>query len=264
MISAQLIRYVRLLSAAFAVLVLTLGCAAQPGGPVSQGEEDKLRFDSAKAHTDLGSAYYANGQLAVALEELTIAQRINPRYAPAYYMLGLVHMDLKEDLQADQSFQTAISLDPGSSEAYNNYGWFLCQRGRIDEAIKQFMTALKNPRYETPDKPYVNAGICSRKRKDDKAALEYFESALKLSPNHPQALFNAADIQFQNGDLAAAKSYMLRYMKSNAPAADALWLGARVERKLGDRAAEASYAQMLRQRFPESRETQLLKAERYE
>lgn len=226
--------------------------------------EEAARLESAKAHTELGSAYYGNGQLAVALEELTIAQQIYPKYAPIYFMLGLIHMDLKEDDAAERAFQKAISLDPGSSEAYNNYGWFLCQRGRIDDALKHFMTALKNPRYETPDKPYVNAGICSRKRNDDVAALEYFERALKTRPNQPQALYNLADIHFQKGDLASAKSYLLRYTKSANPSSEVLWLGVRVERKFGDRATEESYAQMLRQRFPDSRETQLLKAGRYE
>ena len=265
MMSSSWFRHFRLFAAALAGFLFMAACAQQPsvaGDP--SNDEDKLRYDSAKAHTDLGSAYYGNGQIGVALEELTLAQKIYPKYAPVYYMLGLVYMDLKDDAQAEQNFKKSLELDPTSSEAYNNYGWFLCQRGHIDEAIKQFMTALKNPRYETPDKPYVNAGICSRKRNDDAAAMEYFESALKLRPTHPQALYNAADIQFNHGDLAAAKSYLLRYMKSNAPTADVLWLGVRVERKLGDRISQDSYSDMLRKRFPDSREAQLLKAGRYE
>jgi len=258
------------LKGAILVIVAAVGTvfgaawAQQPAQYSGLSQEESLRLESARAHTELGSAYYGNGQLGVALEEFTLATQIYPKYAPAYYMLGLVHMELKEDAEAQRAFERSISLDPSSSEAYNNYGWFLCQRGKIDDAIKQFMTALKNPRYETPDKPYVNAGICSRKRNDDAAALDYFERALKVRPNHPQALYHSADIQFQKGDFAAAKSLLLRYMKSNPPAPDALWLGVRVERKLGDRVTEASYAQMLRQRFPEAPETQLLKAERYE
>lgn len=262
-LSTRLKRFGLLLSI-FAGALFGAACAQQPSQYSGLDQEQAARLQSAQAHTELASAYYGTGQLAVALEELTLAQQIYPRYAPTYYMLGLVHMELKEDALAEQNFGKAISLDPGSSEAYNNYGWFLCQRGRIDEAIKQFTTALKNPRYETPDKAYVNAGICSRKRNDDVAALDYFGHALKVSPSQPQALYHSADIFFQKGDLASAKSHLLRYMKSVSPSADALWLGVRVERKLGDRVTEASYAQMLRQRFPDSRETQLLKAERYE
>ncbi len=37
-----------------------------------------------------------------------------------------------------------------------------------------------------------------------------------------------------------------------------LWLAVRIERKLGDKNAEDSYAEQLYKRFPDSRETQLL------
>lgn len=239
-------------------------CAQQPGLPQNLGAEESQRLESARIHTELGSAYFGAGQLGVALEELTLATRIYPKYAPAYYMLGLVHMELKEDAEAEAAFRRAIELEPGNSEAHNNYGWFLCQRNRIDEALKHFMTALKNPRYATPETAYVNAGICSRKRNDEAAAVDYLERALKLAPNHPLALYHLADIAHGRGDLGTAKSLLVRYMKANAPTAQVLWLGVRVERALGDRAAQASYAQMLRQRFPDAPETQLLKAERYE
>lgn len=249
----------------FGLLVVVFGgaCAQQLQTP-NLSQEESLRLEAARAHTELGSAYFGAGQLAVALEEFTIASQIYPKYAPAFYMLGLVHMELKEDAEAEAAFRRAIALDPTSSEAYNNYGWFLCQRGRIDEALKQFTTALKNPRYDTPEKAYVNAGICSLKRNDEESATGYFEQALKVQPNHPLALYNLADIAYRRGDLANAKSLLLRYMKTNAPSAEALWLGVRVERKLGDRASEQSYATMLRQRYPDAPQTQLLKAERYE
>jgi type IV pilus assembly protein PilF len=244
---------------------LSGGAWAQQSVPIAgDNDPDAARLKAAKAHTELGAAYFGNGQMAVALEELTLARALYPKYAPAYYMLGLVHMELKEDALAEENFQKAISLDPNSSEAYNNYGWFLCQRGRIDDAMKQFMTALKNPLYDTPDKAYVNAGICSRKRNDDQAALDYFQRALKSKPNQPQALYNLADLQYAKGDYFSAKSHLLQYMKTVAPTAEALWLGVRVERKVGDRAGEASYAQMLAQRYPVSRETQLLKAGRFD
>jgi len=46
--------------------------------------------------------------------------------------------------------------------------------------------------------------------------------------------------------------------------AEALWLGVRVERRLGDRNSEVSYASQLRTRFPDSQETRALLAGQYE
>ena len=183
---------------------------------------------------------------------------------PAHYMLGLVYMELKDDAQAEQYFKRALELDSENSEARNNYGWFLCQRGRIEDSIRQFMAALKNPLYETPDKPYVNAGICTLKRQDDKGAEEFFLKALKLNPTQPQALLALTDIYYRSNDLPNARAQLLSYMKTHAPTAEALWLGVRIERKLGDKNSEESYAQILRQRFPLSKEAQALATGRYE
>jgi type IV pilus assembly protein PilF len=68
-----------------------------------------------------------------------------------------------------------------------------------------------------------------------------------------------AELSFAKADYAGAKSYFLRLARNGAElsAADLL-LASRVERKLGDRNAEASYKLQLRKRFPDSRETQLL------
>ena len=48
------------------------------------------------------------------------------------------------------------------------------------------------------------------------------------------------------------------------PSAASLWLGLRVERRLGRRTAELSYADQLRRRFPGSSEAQALQRGGYE
>jgi type IV pilus assembly protein PilF len=235
-----------------------------PPGYVPSTEEEVVRYERARVHTELGSQYLSVGNIGVALDEFNTAHASEKRYVPALYHLGLVYMELKEDAKAEDYFKRAIDLDGSNAEAHNNYGWFLCQRDRIDESLKEFMSALKNPLYPTPDKPYVNAGICSLKRKDDKGAEEYFLKALRLRPNQPQAQYYLADIYFRGDDLPSARAQLSSYMKTNPPTAEALWLGVRTERKLGDRQSEASYGQMLRQRFPQSREAQALAAGKYE
>lgn len=235
-----------------------------PPGYTPSSQEDLVAYNRAKIHTELGAQYYGAGQIGVALDEFTTALADEKRYVPANYMMGLVYMELKEDAKAEQYFKRALELDSENSEAHNNYGWFLCQRGKIEESIKQFMTALKNPLYETPDKPYVNAGICSLKRQDDKSAEEFFLKALKLRPNQPQALLALADIYYRANDLPNARAQVLSFMKTQQPTPEALWLGVRIERKLGEKNDQQSYAQMLRQRFPLSKEAQALLTEHYE
>ena len=218
----------------------------------------------AKIHTDLGAGYYERGQLGVALDELKEALRADPNYGPAYNVTGLVYMELREDADAERNFRRALDIDPLDSDANNNYGWFLCQRKREDQSIKYFMAALKNPLYATPDKSYVNAGVCLRRKGDEKAAEEYFLKALRIRPDQPQALYNMADLSYKRSQYTEARAYLAKYQRVAAPTAESLWLGVRTERKLGNRNAEASYALQLRKKYPESNEARSLNNGQFE
>jgi len=249
---------------------LAAGCAQQPVAPpltpqpalTEQQADARTRAD---LHTQLGAGYYELRNFAVALQELNEALRADPNYGPAYNMLGLVYMELREDAAAEQNFSHALRINPLDSDAHNNFGWFLCQRKRYAEGLKHFMDAVKNPLYRTPDKSYVNAGLCARESGDQAAAAEYFQRALSTQPSQPQALFQLADMAFNRGDAAAAKQYLERLSRTgSALNAEALWLALRVERRLGDREAEASYGLQLRRNFPNSRETQALLNRQYE
>jgi type IV pilus assembly protein PilF len=245
------------------LVVLLAACAARKPAeppdlrPQSTGTSSSTSpLERAKIHTELGVGYYENGQLGVALEELNVAVAADKGYAPAYNALGLVYMELKEDDKAERNFRQALKIDPGNSEAKNNYGLFLCQRGRTSDGIRQLLDALKNPLYSTPDIAYKNAGLCARKAGDTKTAEEYFIKALKLNPRQPQALYSMAEVAYLRDDYAGAKRYMTRYLAEVETAGpEALWLGARIENRLGDRTALANYGQQLRRRYPSSPET---------
>ncbi|MBI5658970.1 MAG: type IV pilus biogenesis/stability protein PilW [Nitrosomonadales bacterium] len=247
----------RLLAGAVILLMLGVaGCATQPTNSSGQ----TVAVARAKIHTELAAQYYERAQLGVAMEEIGKALQSEPDYAPAYNVRGLINMALREDRQAEEDFRRSLHLDGADSDAHNNFGWFLCQRGKVQESIKQFMTALKNPLYATPEKSYLNAGVCSGKSGNAKDAEEFLQKALILRPNMPEALLGLSELSFAGGDLAGAKSYFMRFDKNRETplSAENLWLAVRIERKIGDRNSEESYALQLRKRFPDSRETQLM------
>jgi type IV pilus assembly protein PilF len=253
------------------VLVLLLvGCsepapkeAPSPRPPTAEPVPSSAR-DRAKIHTELGVTYYEAGKLAVALEELNEAIKIDRSYAPAWNARALVHMELKEDARAESDFKQGMRVDPSSSDIKNNYGLFLCQRNRGKEGVRYFLDAVKNPLYTTPDVAYKNAGLCSRNMGDAREAEGYFMRAVQLNPSQPQALFNLADIAFARGDARAAKGYLDRYMRATPQTGpEELWLGARVEQALGDRTATLSYGNQLRRRYPAAPETKAFMEGRY-
>lgn len=255
------------LAAMLAVLGGISGCAGtgsmtdsgiQPTSDTSGNESDAR--NRARIHTELAAGYFDLGNMGVALEEITIAQQSDPSYPTVYNVAGLIYAALKDDRRAEENFIRALSLSPGDPDANNNYGNYLCQRKREEEGIKYLLTAVKNPLYQTPARSLVNAGVCARRRGDDAAALEFFQRAVTMRPSQPQALYQLAELSFLANNFAAAQGYLRRLSQVSSGTADVLWLGLRVERKLGNTLAEASYAQQLRKNFPESKEAAALQA----
>ncbi len=226
--------------------------------PASQQAAVGAARNRAKVHTELGSAYLGDGRLAVALEEGRLALEADSTYAPAYNLLGLVHMYLQENRVAEENFEQALRYSPDDAEISNNYGWFLCQTGQEKRSIAYFQTAIKNPLYATPAKPNANAGICSLRMKDDKAAEAFLRRALQADPNNATVHYWLADILYRHDRVGEARVHLAEIHRLAEPDAATLWLALRVERKLGDREAEARYASQLRRKFAGSPEYQKL------
>ncbi len=238
-------------------LLLWLSIALLAG--CSTTAENSQAIKSARVHTELAGLYYERAQFGIALDELGQALQSDPNYAPAYGVRGLVHMALHEDTDAEADFKRSLHLDDLDSDTHNNYGWFLCQRDRESESIAQFMAAIKNPLYRTPGLAYLNAGVCARKAGKTKDAAEFLQRALQVQPDMTQALFVLSQLYYDNADFFTAKRYFATLtQKTDNPTAEQLWLGVRINRKVGDRNSEASFATQLKNRFPDARETQML------
>ena len=248
-------------------VMLVTGCAGPDGGgggqqnrqqseqvPSRGNEQIGDRMESARVRTELGFNYFLRGQMAVALEEVRSAIESNRSYAPAYNVLGLIHMDLGQNTQAEEAFKRALALMPADSDTLNNYGWFLCQTKRERESIPYFLQALKDPLNPTPYKPYLNAGTCSLRTGDEASAESYFRRAFELDPGNGSAMLKLGELYLKKADMEKARFYTDRINKNFDPTAESLWLALRIERKSGDRASEASYAAQLRRRFPNSPE----------
>lgn len=243
---------------AVAVLVAVLGVA----GCASQAERDAQAARLAQRvdiHTRLGAAYLARNQLDVAQQELERALELDARDSQANNVMGLLQIRLRNDERAERHFRRAISEAPDNSDARNNYGVFLCERNRYDEADRQFRAALDNPLYRTPEQAALNAGLCALRKPDKEAAAGYLRTALEKDPRLAPALLQMARLSFESGQMLSARGFMQRYFEVGRDTPEALLLAFRIERALGAKDAQASYAVRLRGKFPESAEARQLR-----
>ena len=133
---------------------------------LTQAEPDSTR-QRAMRRLSLASAYYEQNQNAVAQQEVRAALQIDPNYAEAYSLLGLIHQRDKAPVLAQSSFEQAIALaskQPMRSAELaaiqHNFGWFLCEQNRFSEAQVQFDLALAQPSYRQADKTRQAMALC--------------------------------------------------------------------------------------------------------
>ena len=236
--------------------LVPLAGAQDPSANFPTSPQPKDPQTRAKAHTELGTLYFQDGNLIVALEELTLAAAIDPDYALAFSIRGLVLYHVKELDSAEKDFRRALSLEEKNPEINNHYGWFLCHTDRAEESIPYFQRAYENPMYPTPANAYLNAGACYLKLDELDRAEEALRKSLHLMPDDPQALYHLADVHYRRGNFDAARKQLIEVISRVDPGPEMLWLLLRTERRLGNRADEQSLAAQLRRRFPDSAEYQ--------
>lgn len=260
-------RWLRLVLGTLAVLTGALhlvSCATAgkqgQGAPradmVTASDEPEVRA-RARIRLELAVAYFEQGQTTIALDELKQALATDPNFGDAYNLRGLVYMRLKDFSLAESSFRRAIALKPGDSNTLHNLGWLMCQQDRHAESLQYFGQALADPSYTDRSKTLMTQGLCQMragKKADAEASLL---QSFQLDAGNPITEYNLALLLFERGDLVRSQFYIRRLNNSEWANSETLWLGIKVERRLGNRDAVEQLAVPLRKRFAQSREAGL-------
>jgi Tfp pilus assembly protein PilF len=88
----------------------------------------------ALAYTNLGLAYFKQGTLRQAMEQLHTALEYQPDLPEAHYNLGLIYVRVHEPDKAIRAFREAIRFRPAYVEAHASLGEVLLGSGRTEEA----------------------------------------------------------------------------------------------------------------------------------
>lgn len=207
----------------------------------------------------LAIEYMKFGNMRVALENAEQAIAFDPAYQDAYLAKALIYMQLGVSAEAEKAFLQALKIDPANPEVNNNYGLYLCGNNRFDEAQARFDRALSDPFYATPQSAMINRAQCFVRMGQNDRANEWLLAALRRSPNDAQALRELFSLAVQNRNAALAGMYFdrLKLDENRMQAAD-LWLVIRFARLKQDRSLELRLAALLKKKYPDTREAQLL------
>jgi len=75
-------------------------------------KEKKKKPESSHSHLEAGKFYFLNDRFDEAIKELSLAIREDSRNAEAYYNLGLVYKMKNMPVEAKDSFNKALEINP--------------------------------------------------------------------------------------------------------------------------------------------------------
>jgi type IV pilus assembly protein PilF len=246
-----------------ALLMLTMLAACHPAPPVYQPPDRRKKPEPAQAavaNMDMALEYLRLNNLARARESIEKALTEAPSNPNVQETAGLVYERLEEKSKAERAFTAAVRLGKDDPDIQNTYAGYLCRSGKTAAGEKLFLEVARSPLYRTPEVALLNAGVCVRSAGDVVDAERYFNRALTIKPNMPEALLQLGNIALDRGDSKEALENVQRYLAINPPIPEVLVLGIRADRKLGDSTGAGAYAQQLETQFPDSDQAQMLRS----
>lgn len=245
------------------LLALAAGCTTQTTviGSVGDGKDLVTASDEsdtakrARLRMELASGYFGRGQMTTALDQVKLALQADPNLSEAYSLRGLIYANLGDDALAEESFRRALQLNPRDADAMQNFGYYLCQKKRYPEAGAMFDRALAVPQYRDQSRTLLTKGVCEAFAGQLAESEATLTRSYQLDPSNPSTAVNLSEVLFRRGDYERARFYIRRVNAvPSLTGSQTLWLAARIEQRLGNRAGAQEFGEQLRSRFPNSRE----------
>ncbi len=168
-----------------------------------------------------------------AIDDYTLAIKINPNYAQAYYNRGIVRNDLGDKPGAIDDYTLAIKINPNYAQAYYNRGIVRNELGDKPGAIDDYTLAIKiNPNYADA---YYNRGIVRNDLGDKPGAIDDYTLAIKINPNYANAYYGRGIVRNDLGDKPGAIDDYTLAIKINPNYANAYYGRGFVRNELGDK-----------------------------
>ena len=240
-----------------ALLLLLAGLMA---GCVSTGTGNPMRTaegrDEARdAYIQLGIGYLQQGEASRAKTPLRKALELDPDSADAHAALALVFQNEMESQLADEHYRKALSSRK-DARILNNYGSFLFEQKRYQEAMDRFAEASKDNLYPERSRVFQNMGMTALQLGQREQAETYFTRALRLDSRQPNALLELALLAYDAKQYVPAKRYYDSFSSLSEQNARSLLLGIRLANIHQDRNQAASLGLQLKRLYPGTSEFQ--------
>lgn len=190
-------------SALVLFICLNLILCTSPQQKIEKAQENSPRYQY-----NMGLFHLNGGNIDEAIKYLNNSLSLNPRYDLALNALGLAYFMKRDFQEAIKYFQRCLQVNPALTEAHNNLGNVYQEMELLDEAEREYKTALFDESYSSKHLPYYNLARLYVTKNRPQEALEYIEKSLEINKRMVMThnLRGIINEQLENFD-EAIKSY---------------------------------------------------------
>jgi len=138
--------------------------------------------EAANINAKLGIAYLQQNRAAIAKSKLLLAIKQAPYNAQVHNAIGYFFAHTGEPILAEKHYLYALKYAKEKAFIWQNYGSFLYQQNRYQEALEQFLLAAHDTNYVFEAKAYACASNAASKLKKHDLAKQYHQDALLHDP----------------------------------------------------------------------------------
>ncbi|MGB1298083.1 MAG: type IV pilus biogenesis/stability protein PilW [Psychrobium sp.] len=242
------------------------GCVTQEfvaGSDELVQERTVNKKEAAMARLKLALEYLKNGNTAQAKLNLERAEKLDDSLDGIYSSYAYFYQTVGEEELADKAYQQALDDFPNNFNTRNNYGAFLCDNRRYEEAEAQFVKAIESPLNTQTANSYENAGLCALRDEKWQRAKSHLSAVLRYESIRARSILGLAKADLELGLFDEAAQQLRNYRRIYSQTSESLWLAIQVEQKRGSVDIAKQLGRMLLQKYPNSAATKAYLAKEF-
>ena len=175
-----------------------------------------------QTHLQKADLYASQREFFKAVEHLSKALDIKPRYIDAYVQLAIACSRLGWIDKALESYAIVLQLDPNSPSAqyglkvlgHYQIGLIHARKGAFEKAKTQYQFAIElDPELSLP---HFQLGYLLTQQGKFKEAVPFYQKAIALYPNHTGAYYQLANAYFRIGEQDEGKRHLEKFWEIKA------------------------------------------------
>lgn len=240
------------MTASLVLMLLMTACVTTERGSISSKADDDKALELSIM---LARQYIRDRNWDAAKRHLKLALDMDKSSAEVYEAKALVFQNTGEIALAEENYKKALKIDRKYSRGRNNFGAFLYQQRRFEEAAKQLEIVVKDTFYENRPVAFENLGRCYVQLNQLEKAEKVYRRAHLMSRDSVRLSFALAELYFKLEDYPQSQNFYDDYRRLvSRQSPEALWLGIRLATKFEDQDALSSYVLALKNLYPKSQQ----------